>query len=123
MRLECVRSGKKDGMSGNFERWEGNRFIAIANHILIVFTNLLEVAVHKSALKLSPQQRRVTIVMMWCHQRSWPKNTFKSICSGSSFLRVRFQGHFWVVEGAECDDSGNGNTVEMFVNFGTEEVN
>ena len=28
-----------------------------------------------------------------------------------------------MVEGAECDDSGNGNTVKMFVNFGTEEVN
>ena len=50
-------------------------------------------------------------------------NTFKFICSGSSFLQVRFQGHFWVVEHAECDDSGNGNTVEMFVNFGMEEVN
>ena len=61
----------------------------------------------------------------WCILMLWLiKHADEGCCQqGSSFLQVRFQGHFWVVIWAECDDSGNGNTVKMFVNFGPEEVN
>ena len=61
----------------------------------------------------------------WCIPMLWLiEHADEGCCQqGLSSLRVRFSGHFWVVEHAECDDSGNGNTVKMFVNFGTEEVN